>query len=84
MEPIEIVGYIAAVLTTISFVPQAAKIIKTKDTKSISLVMYALFSIGVLCWLIYGIVTRTLPVVLANGITLCFASVILAYKIKYK
>ena len=46
MEPIEIVGYIAAVLTTISFVPQAAKIIKTKDTKSISLGMYALFSIG--------------------------------------
>ena len=46
--------------------------------------MYALFSIGVLGWLIYGIVTRTLPVVLANGVTLCFASVILAYKIKYK
>ena len=84
MEPIEIVGYIAAVLTTISFVPQAAKIIKTKDTKSISLGMYALFSIGVLGWLIYGIVTRTLPVVLANGVTLCFASVILTYKIKYK
>lgn len=84
MDILETIGYIAATLTTISFVPQAAKIIKTKDTKSISLVMYALFTLGVICWLVYGIATNDIPVAVANGITLFFALIILSYKIKYK
>ena len=84
MEITEMLGYMAAVLTTVSFVPQALKTIKTKNTQGISLVMYLIFSIGVFFWLIYGIATNNMPVLLANGVTLCFALVILFYKIRYK
>jgi len=84
MNTISFLGYLAAVLTTISFVPQAIKIIRTKDTKSISLVMYTLFSVGVLCWIIYGIANADVPVALANIVTLFFASIILICKIRYK
>ena len=84
MSFFEFLGYVAAVLSTISFVPQAVKTIRTKDTKSISLVMYSLFTVAVLCWLIYGIATHNVPVALANAFTLLFASIILICKIKYK
>ena len=77
-------GYVAAVLTTISFVPQALLIIKSKDTKGISLPMYILFTIGVACWLLYGIYFGMIPVIIANFITLVLAVVILTFKIKYK
>jgi len=78
----EFVGYIAAVLTTASFIPQAIKIIKTRDTTSISFFMYLLFTSGVGMWLVYGIIHRNLPIMLANVVTTVFASIILAYKIR--
>lgn len=81
---ISVVGFFAAILTTASFVPQAIQTIRTKNTKGISLLMYAMFSVGVLAWLIYGIANRDVPVLIANAITLCFALVILIFKIKYK
>jgi len=84
MNSTDIIGFAAATLTTISFVPQAIKTIKTKNTQGISLIMYLLFSIGVFCWLIYGIATHNMPVLLANGVTLAFALVILFYKLNYK
>ncbi|MBD3748219.1 MAG: SemiSWEET transporter [Sphingobacteriales bacterium] len=80
---ITIIGMLAAIGTTISFLPQALKIIKTKDTKSISLSMYILFVSGVLLWLIYGILKPDLPIMIANGITLILAGIILYFKIKY-
>jgi MtN3 and saliva related transmembrane protein len=79
-----IIGYLAAFGTTISFLPQAIKTIQTKDTSGISLGMYTLFTIGTLFWLIYGIMAGSLPVAIANAITLVFASIILIYKIIYK
>jgi MtN3 and saliva related transmembrane protein len=79
-----IIGYMAAFGTTISFLPQAIKTIQTKDTSGISLPMYALFTAGTLLWLIYGIMSGSLPVAIANAITLIFASIILIYKIRYK
>jgi MtN3 and saliva related transmembrane protein len=79
-----IIGLLAAFGTTVSFLPQAIKTIQTKDTSGISLSMYALFTAGTLLWLIYGIMSGSLPVTIANAITLVFASVILAYKIRYK
>lgn len=82
--PITIVGYLAAFCTTLAFVPQAWKIIKTKHTKDISLVMYIVFSLGVALWLIYGIVLSNWPMILANAVTFCLAMVILGFKIKYK
>jgi MtN3 and saliva related transmembrane protein len=84
MNTAAIIGYLAAFGTTVSFLPQAVKTIQTKDTSGISLPMYCLFTAGTLLWLIYGIMSPSLPVAVANAITLIFASVILIYKIKYK
>jgi MtN3 and saliva related transmembrane protein len=80
----DIIGYLAAFGTTISFLPQAIKTIQTKNTSGISLPMYALFTFGTLLWLTYGIMSGSLPVAIANAVTLVFASIILAYKVRYK
>jgi MtN3 and saliva related transmembrane protein len=81
---IAIIGYLAAIGTTASFLPQAVKTIRTKNTSGISLYMYALFTTGTLFWLMYGILIGSLPVTIANAITAIFATIILVYKIKYK
>lgn len=78
-----ILGYLAAICTTISFLPQAIKIIKTKNTRGISLVMYTLFTVGTLLWLLFGIFTNNIPIIIANAITLLFACTILFYTIKF-
>jgi len=79
-----ITGTIAAVLTTVSFVPQALKTLKTKHTHDISLFMYVLFTLGVAMWLIYGIQMNSMPIILANAITLCLIIPILIMKLIYK
>lgn len=84
MDKVTLIGLIAATGTTISFLPQAIKIIQTHNTAGISLYMYCLFTIGTFFWLVYGLLTHSLPVIIANGITLIFASVILFYKIRFK
>lgn len=78
------VGTTAAILTTISFVPQAYQVIKTKDTSGISLGMYIAFVLGVFLWIIHGIKIQDMKLIGANAITFVFASIILTYKIKYK
>jgi MtN3 and saliva related transmembrane protein len=80
----QIIGYLAAILTTASFIPQAFKTIRTRNTQGISLVMYVMFSTGVLFWFIYGVVTDDIPVLIANAVTLFFAAIILVYKILYR
>ena len=82
MNWVSISGLIAAFFTTISFLPQAIKTIRTRDTSSISLSMYVLFTFGTLMWFVYGVTSNNLPVYLANGITLILASVILFFKIR--
>ena len=84
MDLVTIIGLLAAFGTTVSFLPQAIKTIQTKDTSGISLSMYALFTAGTLLWLTYGLMIQSLPVIIANAITFIFASIILAYKIRYK
>ena len=84
MNATTIIGYLAAVGTTISFLPQAVKTIKTKNTSGISLPMYALFTTGTLFWLLYGISIGSYQVSIANAITFIFASIILIYKIRYR
>ena len=84
MSTITIIGFAAAFLTTSSFLPQAIKTIQTKDTSGISLFMYTLFTLGTLCWLLFGIFTNNMPVMVANAVTFLFAFIILLYKIKYK
>jgi len=77
----EIIGYLAATLTTASFVPQAILTIKTRNTESLSLGMYSTFTLGVLCWLIYGIHLGDKAIIFANAITLLLAASILSFKI---
>lgn len=84
MTLISILGFAAAFCTTVSFVPQAIRIIKTKHTKDISLAMYSLFNIGILLWLLYGIVIVSWPMILANAVTLLLTLIILYLKIRYK
>ncbi len=84
MSEITILGIIAATCTTFSFLPQAIKVIKTKQTKDLSLGMYTVFTIGVFFWLIYGIFLKEMPIIIANIITFIFAITILIMKIKYK
>jgi MtN3 and saliva related transmembrane protein len=82
MDVLEIIGLIAAFLTTVSFLPQAMKVIKTKDTKSISLRMYIMFVLGVALWLYYGWQKDSISMILGNGITLILAGIILFFKLK--
>jgi MtN3 and saliva related transmembrane protein len=77
----EIIGYVAATLTTASFLPQAVLTIKTRDTESLSLGMYSLFTLGVFCWLIYGIVIADKAIIYANSVTFILAASILSFKI---
>jgi len=84
MDIVNIIGLAAAFGTTVSFVPQAIKTIQTKNTSGISLYMYTLFTMGTLLWLIYGLMSHSMPVTIANAITFIFASIILVYKIIYK
>ena len=84
MNLITFTGFIAAGLTTASFLPQAIKTIKTKNTGSISLSMYTLFALGTLLWLLFGIFSNNMPITIANAITLVFAIIILFYKLKFK
>jgi MtN3 and saliva related transmembrane protein len=80
---IPICGYLAAVLTTLSFLPQAIKAIKEKSTEGISFIMYCLFTAGVFLWLIYGLFMNDIPIIIANLITFILAAIILSLKIKY-
>lgn len=79
----ELIGGLAAVLTTASFLPQAVRVIRTNDTAAISLWMYLLFTLGVALWGAYGLLIASRPMIVANAITLTLALVILAQKIRH-
>lgn len=83
MEIHDLIGYIAATLTTASFLPQAWKTFRSRDVSGISLGMYALFTTGVALWLVYGLVLGNLPITLANAITLALALAVLVMKLRY-
>ena len=80
----EWIGYLAAALTTCSFVPQAWLTFRSRDVSGISLGMYSVFTAGVALWLAYGLLTDAWPVVVANTITLVLALAILAMKLRYR
>ncbi len=81
---IDLLGYAAAFLTTASFVPQAWKVIRTRETHALSLAMYVMFSSGVALWLAYGILLASWPLIAANCVTLLLALIILVMKIREK
>jgi len=78
----ELIGYIAAFLTTLSFLPQVIKTLKTRDTSGISLLMYSMFVLGVALWLIYGILIGNRVIVIANSITFFLSGTVLFVKLR--
>lgn len=84
IQTIEIVGFIAAILTTSAFVPQVFKTWKTKEVEAISLTMFVVMFIGVLLWLIYGFYMGSLSMVIANSVTSALILTLIVLKIKHK
>lgn len=77
-------GYVAATLTTVAFVPQAIKTLRSRDTHSISLGMYVVFTTGVGFWLLYGVYLKSWPMIAGNVITFVLAATILVAKLRWK
>ena len=80
---IDLFGFLAALLTTIAFLPQLYKTWKTKSADDVSLIMLILFIIGLFCWIIYGLKINSVPILVANIITFIFNFSILILKITY-
>ncbi|MAE42931.1 hypothetical protein CMO93_04110 [Candidatus Woesearchaeota archaeon] len=83
MGYIEIIGFVAAVLTTTAFVPQAVKSWKTKHTKDVSLGWISILTAGIVLWLVYGILIASFPLIFANLLSFILVLIILILKIKY-
>jgi MtN3 and saliva related transmembrane protein len=79
-----LVSSLAATFTTAAFVPQALHIIRHKETRAISLLMYVSFATGVALWLLFGVIIDNWPIIVSNAITLALALAIIAMKLKYK
>lgn len=84
IDAIEIIGLIAAILTTAAYVPQVIKTWKTKDVESLSLSMYVVMFTGVAMWFTYGIFLNSLAIVLANIVTGILTFTLIFLKIKYR
>jgi len=84
MDNIRILGLVAGMCTTISFLPQVIKTWKTRSAKDLSLGMFLLFCIGVVLWLIYGIMVMDIPVIAANFVTLLLSATLLVFKLRFK
>lgn len=84
MQEIEYIGYAAGVLTTLAFFPQAIKVFRSRRTRDISLLWAVLMTVGVFLWLCYGYVNQSLPMIIANGITLLLLLMILVFKLRFK
>ena len=80
---IEIIGFVAAFLTTAAFLPQVYKTWKTKDVTGLSLPMLAMFFVGILAWLVYGLLKDSPSLIFANSITLVSSFILVYFKIKY-
>ena len=83
MNYVSIIGLFAGTCTTISFLPQVIKIVKSKETKALSLPMYIVLAAGLSLWTVYGIFMGDIPIVLANSISLSLAATVLILKVKY-
>ena len=84
MNFITLLGFVAATFTTGAFLPQVIKIWQTKSAKDVSLEMLIAFCFGVFLWMVYGILLKEPPIIIANGLTLAFNLLILSLKLKYK
>lgn len=82
MQTLDVVGYIAASLTTFAFVPQVIQAIRTRDLRDVSLAMYVTFWLGIALWLVYGIMLSAWPIIIANALTLVLSGIVLAMKLR--
>jgi MtN3 and saliva related transmembrane protein len=78
---VDLLGYVAGVLTTVAFFPQVIKAFRTRSTKDISLSMWVLLFTGIICWLVYGFLVGSGPVIIANAVTLVLVGAVLALKL---
>ena len=83
MDTTTLFGYAAAALTTVAFVPQVVRIWRSKNTRDISLGMYVIFTAGIALWLVYGILLGSMPIIIANCITIVLAGSVLVMKLRY-
>jgi MtN3 and saliva related transmembrane protein len=83
MSSLQILGFVAAVLTTMCWLPQALKTLQTKDTSGLSLMTQSALTFGVVLWLIYGVLVGDGPLIFANAVTLVFVATILVMKLRY-
>ena len=84
MDTLTLLGLIAASLTTVSFVPQVLKIWKTKSAGDLSFAMFGTFCVGVVLWLVYGLMLRNLPIIVSNLVTLLLCMAALALMFRYR
>ncbi|WP_317129260.1 SemiSWEET family sugar transporter [Cognatitamlana onchidii] len=80
----ELIGFVAAILTTAAFLPQVYKTWKTKDVSGLSLLMLIIFFIGIIGWLVYGFLKHSPSMIFANSITLISSALLIFFKIKYR
>jgi MtN3 and saliva related transmembrane protein len=84
MNSIQFLGLFAGFCTTVAFLPQVVKTWKSRSAKDLSLGMFSFFCFGVLLWLVYGILVKDIPVIVANMVTLMLASTLLFFKLRFK
>ncbi len=84
MQAIEILGLIAGTITSITFLPQVVKIWQTKSAKDLSLMMLLLLMLGVVLWLIYGLVVMSAAIIYTNSMVLFMSLIMLYFKLKFK
>jgi MtN3 and saliva related transmembrane protein len=84
MDHVSVLGYLAGGLTTLSLLPQVIKIYKSRSAGDISVVMYLFFVAGISLWIIYGIAINSMPVIIANAISLCLGITVIILKIRFR
>jgi len=84
LDSVEAIGFAAAILTTVAFIPQVVQVIKTSSVEGLSLLTYIIFVIGVFLWFLYGLKIGSLSMIIANAITVILALIIIYHIIKEK
>ena len=84
MDLVTVIGICAGILTTSSFLPQVIKIHRTKKTSDLSLAMFIILALGISLWIIYGILLKSLPILLANSIVFVLCVYLIIAKIRYR
>lgn len=82
-DEINLIGYMAAACTTLCWLPQAVRVIRTRDTAAISLWMQGLFAVGTSFWIVYGLMIKSVPVIASNGLVLPLVLLIIVMKLRY-